>query len=102
MNNTARIQASFSLPDVLLEDKIESIGKNQTNAMSPNKRRAVKSSIPRVYAVQLPLCQCIFTCLERRPHWVIVHVYGLFWEMLGRKGVVVMVWLLIVHTPLGL
>jgi len=53
MNNTARIQASFSLPDVLLEDKIESIGKNQTNTMSPNRRRAVKSSIPRVYAIQV-------------------------------------------------
>ena len=53
MNNTARIQASFSLPEVLLEDKIESIGKNQTNTISPNRRRAVKSSIPRVYAVQV-------------------------------------------------
>jgi hypothetical protein len=52
MNNTARIQASFSLPDVLLEDKIERIGNNQTKMMMPKKRRTVKSSIPRVYAVQ--------------------------------------------------
>jgi hypothetical protein len=52
MNNTARIQAVFSLPEVLLEDKIESIGKNQTNTTMPKRRRAVKSSIPRVYAVQ--------------------------------------------------
>jgi len=53
MNNTARIQASFSLPDVLLEDKIERIGNNQTKMMMPKKRRTVKSSIPRVYAVQV-------------------------------------------------
>jgi hypothetical protein len=52
MNNTARIQASFSLPEVLLEDKIERMGKNQTKMIIPKKRRAVKSSIPRVYAVQ--------------------------------------------------
>ena len=49
MNNTARIQASFSLPDVLLEDKIERIGNNQTKMMMPKRRRAVKSSIPGVY-----------------------------------------------------
>jgi len=53
MNNTARIQASFSLPEVLLEDKIERMGKNQTKMIIPKKRRAVKSSIPRVYAVQV-------------------------------------------------
>jgi len=53
MNNTARIQASFSLPDVLLEDKIESIGKSQTKMIMPKRRRAVKNSIPRVYAVQI-------------------------------------------------
>jgi len=52
MNNTARIQASFSLPEVLLEDKIERMGKNQTKMIIPKMRRAVKSSIPRVYAVQ--------------------------------------------------
>jgi hypothetical protein len=55
MNNTARIQASFSLPDVLLEDKIERIGNNQTKMMMPKKRRTVKSSIPRVYAVQVKI-----------------------------------------------
>jgi len=53
MNNTARIQAVFSLPEVLLEDKMESMGKNQTNTTMPKRRRAVKSSIPRVYAVQV-------------------------------------------------
>ena len=53
MNNTARIQASFSLPDVLLEDKIERIGNNQTKMTIPKKRRTVKSSIPRVYAGQV-------------------------------------------------
>ena len=53
MNNTARIQASFSLPEVLFEDKIERMGKNQTKMIIPKKRRAVKSSIPRVYAVQV-------------------------------------------------
>ena len=53
MNNTARIQASFSLPDVLLEDKIESIGNNQTKMMMPKKRRTVKSCIPKVYAGQV-------------------------------------------------
>ena len=80
MNNTARIQASFSLPEVLLEDKIERMGKNQTKMIIPKKRRAVKSSIPRVYAVQLPLCQCIFTCLERRPP---LGNYTRLWAFLG-------------------
>ena len=65
MNNTARIQASFSLPEVLLEDKIESIGKNQTNTISPNRRRAVKNSIPRVYAVQV----VYITSYQQRSFW---------------------------------
>ena len=52
MNKTARIQASFSLPEVFLEDKIERMGNNQTKMIMPKRRRAVKSSIPRVYAVQ--------------------------------------------------
>ena len=52
MNNTAKIQASFSLPEVLLEDKIERMGNNQTKMMMPKMRRAVKSSIPGVYAYQ--------------------------------------------------
>ena len=51
MNKTARIQASFSLPEVFLEDKIERMGNNQTKMMMPKRRRAVKSSIPGVYAV---------------------------------------------------
>ena len=49
MNNTARIQASFSLPEVFLEDKIERMGNNQTKMMMPKRKRAVKSSIPGVY-----------------------------------------------------
>ena len=53
MNNTARIQASLSLPEVFLEDKIERMGNNQTKMMMPKKRRTVKSSIPEVYAGQI-------------------------------------------------
>ena len=53
MNKTARIQASFSLPEVLLEDKIERIGNNQTKMIMPKRRRAVKSSILGVYAGQV-------------------------------------------------
>ena len=49
MNKTARIQASFSLPEVFLEDKIERMGNNQTKMIMPKRRRAVKSSIPEVY-----------------------------------------------------
>ena len=49
MNKTARIQASFSLPEVFLEDKIERMGKNQRKMMMPKKRRTVKSSIAGVY-----------------------------------------------------
>ena len=52
MNKTARIQASFSLPEVLLEDKIERMGKNQRKMMMPKRIRAVKSSIAGVYAGQ--------------------------------------------------
>jgi hypothetical protein len=52
MNKTARIQASFSLPEVFLEDKIERMGNNQTKMMMPKKRRTVKNSIAGVYAVQ--------------------------------------------------
>jgi len=52
MNKTARIQASFSLPEVFLEDKIERMGNNQTKMMMPKKRRTVKSSIAGVYAGQ--------------------------------------------------
>jgi len=55
MNKTARIQASFSLPEVLLEDKIERIGNNQTKMIMPKRRRAVKSSILGVYAGQFGL-----------------------------------------------
>ena len=53
MNKTARIQASFSLPEVLLEDKIERMGKNQRKMMMPKRSRAVKSSIPGVYDGQV-------------------------------------------------
>jgi len=53
MNKTARIQASFSLPEVFLEDKIERMGNNQTKMMMPKRRRAVKSSIPEVYFGQV-------------------------------------------------
>ena len=53
MNKTARIQASFSLPEVFLEDMIESMGKNQTKIMIPKRRIAVKSSITKVYAGQV-------------------------------------------------
>lgn len=56
MNKTARIQASFSLPEVLLEDKIERMGKNQRKMMMPKRIRAVKSSIAGVYAGQSRLC----------------------------------------------
>jgi len=65
MNNTARIQASFSLPEVLLEDKIERMGKNQTKMIIPKKRRAVKSSIPRVYAAQI----LYITSYQQRSFW---------------------------------
>jgi len=53
MNNTARIQASFSLPDVLLEDKIERIGNNQTKMINTKKRSRVIDSNAIVYAGQL-------------------------------------------------
>ena len=53
MNKTARIQASFSLPEVFLEDKIERMGNNQTKMMMPKKRRTVKNSIAGVYAGQV-------------------------------------------------
>ena len=52
MNNTARIQASFSLPDVLLEDKIERIGNNQTKMINTKKRSRVIDSNAIVYAGQ--------------------------------------------------
>jgi len=65
MNNTARIQASFSLPEVLLEDKIERMGKNQTKMIIPKKRRAVKSSIPRVYAYRISY----ITSYQQRSFW---------------------------------
>jgi len=54
MNNTARIQASFSLPDVLLEDKIERIGNNQTKMINTKKRSRVIDSNAIVYAGQRP------------------------------------------------
>ena len=44
MNNTARMQASFSLPEVLLEDKIERMGKNQTKMIIP--KREERSRVP--------------------------------------------------------
>jgi len=53
MNNTARIQASFSLPDVLLEDKIERIGNNQTKMINTKKRSRVIDSNAIVYAGQV-------------------------------------------------
>ena len=56
MNNTARIQASFSLPDVLLEDKIERIGNNQTKMINTKKRSRVIDSNAIVYAGQVWLC----------------------------------------------
>lgn len=52
MNNTAKIQASFSLPDVLLEDKIERIGNNQTKMINTKKRSRVIDSNAIVYAGQ--------------------------------------------------
>jgi len=52
MNKTARIQASFSFPEVLLEDMMERMGKSQRKMMMPKRSRAVKNSIPGVYAVQ--------------------------------------------------
>ena len=61
MNKTARIQASFSLPEVFLEDKIERMSNNQTKMMMPKRRRAVKSSIPGVYAGQFRVW-----CVSRR------------------------------------
>ena len=67
MNKTARIQASFSLPEVFLEDKIERMGKNQTKMNMPKKRRTVKSSIPGVYAVQLLLCSGLCPLKESPP-----------------------------------
>jgi hypothetical protein len=90
MNNTARIQASFSLPEVLLEDKIERMGKNQTKMIIPKKRRAVKSSIPRVYAVQLLLCPGLCPVTPNPHLFWIVHVYVLFRENVieGIMGVV--------------
>jgi hypothetical protein len=90
MNKTARIQASFSLPEVLLEDKIERIGNNQTKMIIPKRRRAVKSSILGVYAGQLLLCPGLCP-ITPNPHlfWI-VHVYVLFRENVieGIMGVV--------------
>ena len=40
MNKTARIQASFSLPEVFLEDKIERMGNNQTKMMMPKREES--------------------------------------------------------------
>ena len=52
MNKTANIQASFSLPDVLVEDKIERMGNNQMKITIPKNRSMAKDSAPIVYAVQ--------------------------------------------------
>ena len=53
MNKTANIQASFSLPDVLVEDKIERMGNNQMKITIPKTRSMAKDSAPIVYAVQV-------------------------------------------------
>ena len=53
MNKTANIQASFSLPDVLVEDKIERMGNNQMKITIPKNRSMAKDSAPIVYAVRI-------------------------------------------------
>ena len=80
MNNTARIQASFSLPDVLLEDKIERIGNNQTKMINTKKRSRVIDSNAIVYAGQLLLCLGLCPVTPCPHLFWIVHVYVLFRE----------------------
>jgi len=65
MNNTARIQASFSLPDVLLEDKIERIGNNQTKMINTKKRSRVIDSNAIVYAGQVTY----ITSYQQKSFW---------------------------------
>jgi len=65
MNNTVRIQASFSLPDVLLEDKIERIGNNQTKMINTKKRSRVIDSNAIVYAGQV----LYITSYQQRSFW---------------------------------
>ena len=60
MNKTANIQASFSLPDVLVEDKIERMGNNQMKITIPKTRSMAKDSAPIVYAVQPLICDGLF------------------------------------------
>ena len=91
MNNTARIQASFSLPDVLLEDKIERIGNNQTKMMMPKKRRTVKSSIPRVYAVQVwCMARCVqisgYFSVDPQARFLNFTIYLTFWKSSNLKS----------------
>lgn len=58
MNKTANIQASFSLPDVLVEDKIERMGNNQMKITIPKTRSMAKDLAPIVYAVQCLYMVC--------------------------------------------
>lgn len=51
MNKTANIQASFSFPDVLVDDKIERMGNNQMKIIIPKTISIAKDSAPIVYAV---------------------------------------------------
>jgi len=90
MNNTARIQASFSLPDALLEDKIERIGNNQTKMINTKKRSRVIDSNAIVYAGQLLLCPGLCPVTPCPHLFWIVHVYVLFRENVieGIMGVV--------------